>query len=128
MAHELNAYLPIGMLESLVMTIAYRPCYTNDREASFFEMPEPTTILVADFFLERFLESNALEILGMEEYINYSDESEGMFYCEELTDVLKPQRGWCPYIVNVMYVDMMGKVSVPDLSETTSPFPSAKRI
>lgn len=126
MSYELNAYMPIGMLESLVLTIAYRPCYTQDGEVSFFEMPELETITIADFFLERFINSNALEILGMEEFVDYEDMDSGMFHSQELADVLPPKRGWCPYIVNAMFVDMMGQVKVPDL-DATSPFPSAKR-
>lgn len=123
---ELNAYQPIGMLESLVLTIGYRPCYTND-SAMACEAPDPTTVVVADFFLDRFLEGNAIEsILGLEESVDFTDVDEDMFYDETLARQLEYRKGWCPYIINAIYVDMMGRVSVPDL-DAVAPLPSAKR-
>lgn len=122
---ELDSYQPIGMLESLVLTVGYVAEYGSDRHAD--EVPEPEVVVIPQFNLDRFLENDSLKnIFGLDESSDFTDREEGMFYCETLAEQMTYHKGWCPYIINAIYVDMMGRVSVPDV-DALAPFPSAKR-
>lgn len=113
METELMTAMPIGMLESLVLTVTYAPDYQNRSLAD--EVPQAETVVIPQLYLEAFLEDAQFRF-NLEEYCE-PEESE---FDKHITN----HKGWCPQLVNAMYVDMMGKLVVVDL-ECSSPFPSA---
>ncbi|CAM0017279.1 hypothetical protein VPHD239_0121 [Vibrio phage D239] len=126
---EIMTSRPVGMLESLVLTIGYTPDYAQENEALAVAAPDPVTIVIPQVFVERFLE-DAQNIFGMDESVDFTDQDNGMFYSEDLERSLPYERNWCPFIINAMYVDMMGSIQVLDESQLdiAAQFPSAANL
>lgn len=126
---EIMASRPVGMLESLVLTIGYKPDYTQENEALAVAAPDPVTIVIPSIFMERFIDG-AQHIFGMEESVDFTDQESGMFYSEDVSRSLPYERDWCPYIINAMFVDMMGSIQVLDESQLdmVAQFPNAANL
>lgn len=118
MNREIMTAMPIGMLSSLVVTISYIPDYDSE-DLRACEVPSPETVAVPGLYLEKFLDEAYLG-LNLEEYIrDYEEEN-----MPTLAEYITTYEGFCPQIVNAMYVDEMGRVKVLDL-ECIDQFPSA---
>lgn len=111
--------MPIGMLDSLVLTIGYRLEYGNRDNFTAEEVPEAKTTVVHSMYLEKFLEEASM-YLGNEEHVNFDKDEE----CELLSEFIESHSGFCPYIINAMFIDYMGACKVIDVN-ADSPFPSA---
>ncbi|BAV81225.1 hypothetical protein [Vibrio phage VCPH] len=111
---ELMTAMPIGMLESLVLTVTYAPDYQNRSLAE--EVPPAETVCIPQLYVEEFLEAAQFRF-NLEEYCEPEEDS-------KFDEFVVDYEGWCPQLVNAMYVDMMGKLVVVDM-ECRSQYPSA---
>ncbi|AJF40824.1 hypothetical protein AVV29_gp154 [Vibrio phage phi 3] len=121
MAKEINGYMPVGMLQSLVVTIAYKPDYENTTSLAD-EMPSPETIVVSEMYVVDFINQSQF-YLGLEEFVDFDKEPEEQ--CSAIAKFIEPKPGFCPYVVNAMFVDFMGKVQVIEDLDAQSNFPSS---
>ena len=118
MQSEIQGHMPIGMLASLVVTVAYRPEYDTDKVYAD-DIPNPITVVVPEMYIDKFVEEARFN-LGLEEYEDFASEE-----LDTLDKFIETYKGYCPFIVNAMFVDFMGKVLVIEDLEATCNFPSA---
>lgn len=121
MQSEIQGHMPIGMLASLVVTVAYRPEYSTDKVYAD-DIPMPVTIVVPEMYVDKFVEEARFN-LGLEEYVDFAAEE-----LDTLDKFIETYKGYCPYIVNSMFVDFMGKVLVIEDLEATCNFPSSSSM
>lgn len=105
---DINVAKPIGMLDSGVFTIVYKPDYDNELDAAC-NTPDPVTVVVPSMFLEKFCSEVGL-VLNLEEYLDLDEES------DIVGNYIDSYKGYCPHIVNAMYIDYAGMVSVIDIN------------
>jgi hypothetical protein len=114
---EIRMAMPLGMMASMVITVGYAAPYGEHKKLAA-EVPTPKTVVVPDFYVERFIEEAKFS-LGLEEYTELPE-----LVSEYIPDI----KGWCPYVINSMHIDERCGVRVfaDEIFDDVSQFPSYK--